>query len=329
MLMKEIYLQMNKKVTYLPHIKRRLQRKFAQISDCITDGKIEEALSYIDTLLTHEYKREQLYVKKLYCLSELERWQTVEQLAEFLRSEMNNSQFDLYYLLSLFKQEQYELVIDFFNESINNKHISENTYKEMKHVYEESKHIINDKASTINKRLQLAIVSHNGREQWLLFHQWDKLNVKPPELFYYMLQEERVNPIVKTYILQTLQKWKEMREVTVTKAGQSQSVKLNELPRLHNHPVYLSTLKRIELIEQSNPTLHTLVLELLKRYVELLYPFLYEGEEVKYVSEAVITLARNHLEGTHINRQEISSKTMYFMEQIRDSNEAYFQLTIT
>lgn len=320
---------MNKKVTYLPHVKERLQNKFAHMTRLMTDGNVEKALTYIEVLLKHEYETERLYVKKLYCLHELGCWQAIEQLAESLRTEKINPQIDLYYVVSLFKQEQYELVIDFFHESINAEQVPENIYKEMKHVYDESKHIINEKANTINEQIQLAIVSGNGRDQWLLFHQWDKLNIKPPELFLYMLQEKRVNPIVKTNILKALQQWQVTEEVIVSKAEKSQTFSLNELSDLMNHPVYEATLKRIESIEQSNPTLHVLVWELLQRYAEFIYPFLYEAEDIEFVSEAAIALARNHLEGTHIANQNLSHKTINFIKQIEHSNEAYFQLMMT
>lgn len=307
-------------------MKERLQKKFAQMTHLITDGNVEEALTYIEVLLKHEYETEQLYVKKLYCLRELERWQTIEQLADSLRTEKTNPQFDLYYLVSLFKQQQYELVIDFFHDFVNARQVPENIYKEMKHVYDESKHIINEKASTINEQLQLAIVSGNGRDQWLLFHQWDKLNIKPPDLFYYMLQEKCVNPIVKTYILKALQQWQVTEEVIVSKGEKSQTFRLNELPELTKHPVYEATLKQIESIEQNNPTLHALVLELLQRYAEFIYPFLYEDEDIEFVSEAVIVLARNHLEGTQVATEKPSRKIDSIMNEIQYSNEAYFQL---
>lgn len=326
------YFNMNKRITYLPHVKERLQEKFSKITSLINEGKIEAALSHIDILLKHEYKPEQLYMKKLYCLRALERWQKVEQLAESLQDEQRNPEIDLYYILSLFMQEQYEHVIDFFHESIETElteQIPENIYKEMKHFYDESKHIINEKAKTIEKKLQLAIASANDRDQWLLFHQWDKLNVEPPTLFYYMLQEKRVNPIVKTYILNTMQKWQIQEEVTVSKVGKAKTFKLNELSDVETHPVFRATLQQIDSIEQNNPTLHALVLELLQRYVEYIYPYIYENEDIVFVSEAVIILARHHLEGAQIKTETLAPKTDHFIKQIEYSNEAHFRLMMT
>src|SRR5699024_5690120 len=159
-----------------------------------------------------------------------------------------------------------------------------------------------------------------------LFHQRNKLNIEPPELFLYMLQVERVNPLVKTYILKELRQWGVKEEVTVTKVGKSQSFKLYELPDVTKHPVYEATLNQIDSVEQSNPTLYALVLELLQRYAEFIYPFLYEDEDIEFVSEAAIALARNHLEGTHVAKEKVPRKTDYFMNEIQYSNEAYFQL---
>lgn len=320
---------MNKKVTYLPHIKKRLQAKFAQMLRLITAGNVEEGLAHIESLLKHDYKTDELYVKKLYCLSELERWQEVEQLTESLRRENSKPHYDFYYMISLFKQEQYELIIDFFHESVDAAKFPEHIYKEIEYLYDESKLIIKDRAKSITEQLQLAIVSHNEREQWLLFHQWKKLQVEPPDLFFYMLKDERVNPFVKTNILQSLKHWQVTQEITVVKAGKSRRIILHQLFDLIDHPIYQKTLTRIDEIEQNNPTLHALLLELLQRYVQYTYPFVYKSEDIEFVREALVALAQNYLEGRRIKEQELPHKTSKFLEQIRHSNEVYFQLIMT
>lgn len=326
---KETSCEMNKKVTYLPHIKKRLENKYAQMIRLISAGNVEEGLSHIENLLKHNYKTDELYVKKLYCLSELERWQEVEQLTEALPSEKSTPHKDLYYLISLFKQEQYELVIDYFHESIDATTIPEHIYKEIEYLYDESKHVINDRLKSITEELQLAILSQNQREQWLLFHQWEKLQVEPPELFFYMLKDERVNPFVKTNILQSLKEWQVAQEITVLKAGKSRRIIVDKLFDITSHPIYIETLNRTDSIEQNNPTLYALLLELLQRYVQYIYPFVYKSEDIKFVSEALVALAHNYLEGTPINEQKLSQKTNHFLEQIRHSNEVYFQLILT
>lgn len=323
---------MNKKVTYLPHVKERLQEQFTQMHRLINEGDANAALAVIENLLKHEYKVEQLYVKKLYCLSELKRWREVEQLVVSLRQKKLKPHYDLYYLLSLYKQEHYSLVIDFYKESIDAAQMPENIYKEIKYLYDESKHMINNEARKIHKQLQLAIVSGNEQEQWHLFHQWDKLCIAPPELFLFMLQEERVNPFVKTYLLQALADWQVADVVTVEKFGKAKTfklVKLKDLSHFTNDPIYLQTLKQIESVEQNNPTLYDLVVELLQRYVEYTYPFMYKSEDVPYMSEAVIALARDYLEGDDVNKQKLESKTIDYIELIQKSNEAYFHLIMT
>lgn len=320
------------KVTYLPIMKQGFKTIANNVNRLIQKEQYGEALEQINTLINHSYNKDDLFAKKLHCLAELERWQEVEQLSESLRHDIPNeftAQYDLFYILSLYHLEQHELLIDIVDLELASRKMPENIRKVLMEFYEKSKQLVYEQTIAISEQMQVAILSQNDREQWRLFHQWDKLNTPPPELFIYMLEHEQVNPIVKTYIIEALKTWNVNEEVTIVKGAQRIQTTLHQFPLLQEDEIYLKTVKEIAEIEQSNPTLYGLVLELLQPYVEFHYPFLYDEQDVTIVSQALITLALSHLEGTLNESTPQSSKLVQYQKEITASNEAYFQLLIT
>src|SRR5699024_8784937 len=198
---------MNDKITYLPHIKRRLQRLAEEVETLMKKELYYEALENINHLVEQQFTTDKLHIYHLHCLHQLNEWNELEQVSESLINEKTNEvkpEYYLFYIISLFHQEQYELLIEMFDDVIRGKKIPENLSSEIKNFYQQSKQLVHEQAKSIAEQLQQAIITRNDHKQWQLFHQWKKLNIDPPPLFYFMLEHKDVNPFVKTYIIHAL-----------------------------------------------------------------------------------------------------------------------------
>src|SRR5699024_911358 len=234
----------------------------------------------------------------------------------------------LFYVVSLFEQEQYELLIDFIDVDVVKKDMETEQFLELMEIYEESKLIVNDEATKLLEKFQLAIVSQSDRKQWEIFHQWQQLNSDPPRLFIELLAVTNVNPFVKTALIQTIQDFYHDEEVTIIKGEKECRVVLQELPLICDQVEYNEVVDQLEAVEQKDPTLHLFVLEILQRYHEYTYPFVYDISEATEISEAVMSIARGHLYGSdnYVNNEE---KLLPYIEEINKANEDYFKLLLT
>lgn len=323
---------MNHKVTFLPHIEKEFQNKYAQIEQLMKNKHYNEALQCIDFLWEKNYKIKLLSIQKLHCLHQLNRWSEVEELSELcIRYSSNNDEQDryfLYYVQSLFQQNEYELVVEIIDEKRNERDLSKSVLASISDLYEKSVNMIHEQATSIDHQLQKAIVSEDEQQQWHLIHQRNKLNTPPTDLTFYMLELDSVNHFVKTSIIHLLLKSNSNEKVTIVKDKNRQQTIINQLLPIDKHPIYRKTLKQLTKLEQKNPTLYELTNELLLRYIEYIYPFLYDEKDVPIVSEVVMILAQSHLEGISEHNLKESKELLHYQKEIERANEAYFRLLI-
>lgn len=318
-------------VTFLPHVKKKIETIKTEVSHLIANYQYGLALDKIDTLLAQQYIDENLIEQKLGCLLMLERWKEVETVAEQyikVAPEEKKKTFLFYYVAGLYHLEQYELVVETIDEMYKNGDGHNYDNKEIEQLYKECKQKINEKAQQIEKRFQLAIVSKNELEQWQLVHRWIKLNVEPSPFIYYLLGSDDVHPIVKTNLLLALQERNIKTEVTIVKGQDKMIVSPAMLHPPKQDSVYKTTVKHLEAIEQQNPTLHTFSLQLLDSYVEYLYPFIYLQEESKAVANAALAIARDTLTGGKDSLHLKGKQEVYFKKAIERSYESFLRLTI-
>lgn len=322
---------MNDKVTFLPHVKEHFKLMEKAIEELIQTSRYEDALQQIDELRAQAYETESLFVQKLHCLAQLEAWTEVEGLVEALYEKNTGKyqdEYNLYYFLSLYNQAQYKLVVELMDERPLPESTAEEIEQTMKHIYEASKREIDEEAQSIEKQMQMAILSTNEQKQWQLFHQWSQLDVRPPAMFIDMLAHPDVNLFVKTFIIEALQTWQIDEKVRIQKGNQEIETTISNLLAIEKNPIFKQTYTQLEEIEHFNPTLFELSKDLFQRYIEYVYPFLYSQEEVIVVSEAVFLVANYYLEGSM--KEEFDSENLqHYVNEVSQSNEAYFKLMLT
>jgi len=322
---------MKRNVTYLPHVKQDAVEKLEKIERLLQEEQYKDAVFLIKKLekLQIEPITNSVIRGKLLALYGLEKWQSLERYCEEISSHFSITKTEDYiiaYGASLFYQAQYEEVINYIEEKLDEIELSPVSLKQLEQWYDLSKEEVTNEAKTLMTKFKHAIISENETAQWQLFHQWKKLGQPPPEMFEILLAEKAVNPFVKTKIIESLQDGNNEQEVIVKKFDQEAFIILTEIPPIAEHPIYIQTLKALSNIEQKNPTVYTFTLELLQRYIEYVYPFLYKKDEIYIVAEALEAIATEHLTGESTTHEKAVKNKI---TQIVTSNEAYFRLFLT
>lgn len=304
-----------------------------EIMQAIENEMYDIAVGKIDTLLEHQYKTNDLNKHKLYCLSHLNRWPEIEQLAEpFVQHRQKELDFIYvkYYLTSLLHQNQYELAINVVEEMIENRTLSKIEQRTVQEIYEQCKAKITLQSTDLLEKLQLAIAMNNEQDQWIIFNNWTKLHAKPPHFFKSLLAMPSVHPMIKTEIISLLQAKKFTEEIAVEKFTRKMTFYACDLLPVHLHPAFLLMMDRIDDMEQKNMTLFQFMKELFERYSEVIYPFFYESRDAQIFLKALEIVATSfyHNEKAHFTKENIDEKTLYYINEIEKCNEIYLKMLI-
>lgn len=323
---------MNEKIKHLPHVRQQLNKVVEKIDKDIRMRAYEKALGNISFLEEQQFFYPDLYKNKLFCLRKLERWDEVESISELLlekKKDPNAAEYFLYYLTSLYQRQQYELVIELIKERKTDATFTKEHRAYLVHLYNECFHKVSKKLNEIYKKLQLAIISKNEPEQWVLINKWKLLNAQPSKLIIQMLSLDEVHPIVKTNILVTLKERNIDEKISVIKNNRKLENNVSNILPLEQQPLFIETLKHLQVIEQKDPTLFSLVNELLQPYFEYEYPFLDHIEESELIAIAAISMAELQLTG-ETSFDVTGDEAIYaFQKRIKKSYESFLRLTLS
>lgn len=323
-------LKVNKNISYHPTLKRKLTQLFIKCNDAIKEGNFSLALHYIEQLLPYKYNEAETIKLQLLCFMKLQFWDELEMSSEALLQRRNHKDFTLYlyyYIVSLFNNHEYIALIEAVKE--NRKYLCRTSpfKKKVKTIENKTYEKIKKQATQLIEEIKRAVLLENKRLQWQLFQQWKNLQTKTPALFLDILKDDRVHPLLKTEIIQTLQKEKKEGVFQVKKGKDMDSFSIQQLPPLKMHPIYKKAMKLLREKEEQNPTLYELAKQLLTRYCKIYYPFLHSQSETPLYVQTVRLLAHNHLTGEATvlkdgkNIDEIRRK-------IETGNEQYLTLLI-
>ena len=108
---------------------------------------------------------------------------------------------------------------------------------------------------------------------------WKLDNLPVSEQFYPLLTDQTVHPVLKTEILLLLKRKQVSDEITVMKYGRSKLISPAKLDSIEKHEAYLAVKEHLYDVEQHNPSLYMIALELLDCYVFVHYPLFLRAEE--------------------------------------------------
>lgn len=311
-------------VILFPTLRRNLEQIEEETYELIENENYKEALEKLNILLSHQYSSFEIHMNKLHCLTKLRKWKEAEEFSEILLEENDEFYYDYfsYYLMILYEQNNFSAIMSTILEEEKNGYIPPPYNRKFKDIYRLCYQMNMMKANDLLTNFEIAMMEENHKEQLYYVQKWIQLRVEPSEIIVQALKNKKVHPVVKTKILIALKHRQEIDQVTVEKFGQVMEVCPHQLVDIKEQKGYKSMLASLSDIEQNNPTLFTLIEQLIYQYHFIHYPFLSENEVNDRLTEAFIYVGKKHLSLTTEDQEEMKEE----VETIEISSQLYLNI---
>lgn len=289
----------------------------------------KEALEVFNELISFQAETDKIVFGKLICLIELGYMEEAQILCEERLHLACNRYYDYVqlYLTILFKTEQFEAALERIEMELNKKQLPEATRMQLKQLYQVSKdmnhELLSKKFAFDVKEFKKAIHDKDDKKQWHIIQRLSKLKGQPPNGMIQLLVNQAVHPVVKTAILLLLKEKQYHQEVEVEKFEHSICIHPENVVPIDDHPLYQETVLLASDLEQKNPTLYTMVKQLLYQYIYVKYPFTFSVDKANEVAAACIYLAATYL---NIDCVHPSEETKIYIEEMKICNALYLSV---
>ncbi|WP_163970153.1 tetratricopeptide repeat protein [Oceanobacillus halotolerans] len=297
----------------------------------LKEKRYEEALTKLNKLLHYQVHNHEIYVGKLICLMELNRYNEAEDLCETLMSYKDEYYYHYVhiYLTILFQTNQYELLMQEAGSALQSKSIPEEIRQQFQQLQDMSKHMWYDlkveKTNDYIHALNEVVQKEDHPKQWRIIEDMRKMKGIPTKAVVSMLHNKKVHPVIKTAIFQWLQESNISEKVTIHKLSLHISVVPNKVTPIENHEVYKQFQFMIRELEQENPTLYQMVKQLTYRYCYVRYPILPDETEVITISEALKVVGNQYL-NIDSNTEILNDKIHQYIEEIKVCEALYLSI---
>ncbi|MFC0522419.1 tetratricopeptide repeat protein [Pontibacillus salicampi] len=265
--------------------------------------KYEQAIQSFDTLIEFDAASSEVLTGKLVSLMELGRYKEAESLCRELmhREDDHYFQYLHIYLTVLFQTGQYDELLELLDEVFESTDIPHDIRQQFWQLYEITDKLKVDEAQSEQAEnldeLVLALQTEDTKLQWQLISKLKKVDVKPyVDQLVPFLELEKVQPVIKTALLQWMQVSGVERKVQIQKLGNTTVVTPNDLPDVLSHPASIHILHLLNEVEQNNPTLFDFIQQLLFRYMYVRFPIVPEDEELPYIAKALFELSKTYMQ---------------------------------
>ncbi|MET3682567.1 tetratricopeptide (TPR) repeat protein [Alkalibacillus flavidus] len=319
-------------VVMFPGWRKELEEK---TFDAIQQKYYEEALLHIKKLEDFNEASHDIITAKVIAYVELNRYEEAISLCRRLMREDEDNYYKYLhiYLTILFQTSQYRELIELLDEIFQTETIPFDYRDAFQQLYDVSTDMRESATEAeseehINHFIE-SLENGNFQEQWKLLSYHRKFDVGPHiELIKPYLSDTRLNPVIKTGILQWFMEEEVDHQVEVEKFGESNHVTPVALKDVLNTSFSQSVLDYLEHIEQGDPTLYEFVKQILYRYLYIKFPFAPQpsDDNVKNLGEAVLKLAQQYLqlnEDVDV-REEATTQQREWMDEIERLEKNYF-----
>src|SRR5699024_15318 len=311
------------RIIMLPGLKKSLEQKMHAY---IEDKNYSEALSIANELIEHDVQDININLIKLSCLTELNKLDDAVSFIEDLLQKQDKHYYSYFeiYLGLLYETEQYEEIMHTLDETEipeASKPVFDDFYRI---AFQTNEKIKLASAKELITELEVVINRKDNLKQWNLINQLRKLKVKPPNDIIRLLKLDIIHPVVKTAVFSWLHETQYQDEVEIVKFDQTLSISPAKTENLTSHPVVKKTIFYLTRIEDENPSLYTMIEEMLIKYFYVNYPILPNESEAKEIAEALEILCRQSLY-CEIN-EEINNELKHYMKDIEKSYKVYFEV---
>jgi len=316
------------KVILFPTLKKSLENIEKECYVLIKEKEYERALKKLTYLLSHRYTSYDIHISILICYIKLQRFSEAEEYYEQLLLHDNDpNYYDYleYYLMVLYERNQYTELMTIIQDEEKKNIIPTTFQKKFQDIYRLAYQMNLMSADQLIVELEAAVNRKDHQAQWHIFQKWLKLNVDPHEIFFTLLIDPKVHPVLKTAIIELLQARNVESRIEVEKFGKKTSIELMDLPAVTDHPIYHQTLTYIHYIDQDNPSLFTIIEKLHNQFHYVRYPYLYPEQDIRYVGDALIQIAIEDL-SLPLNHEGQCERIIKYIEMIRLCNKLYVNI---
>ncbi|WP_179107137.1 DUF3196 family protein [Sediminibacillus massiliensis] len=324
----------NDNVILFPKWKDALEEESLQ---ALKEKRYEDALNKLNKLIEHDVHSHEVYTGKIICLMELGHYEKAEELCRELIDNEDAYYFEYIhiYLTLLFQMSHYEEIISLTDRIFQTKKVPESLKAQLWQLYEMSKKLHRDErqdeAAGLMDELKAAVNSGDSVKQWRVLVKCRELEVKPYlDYIKHLLINDSIDPVVKTAIVQWLQKQEIDESIEVGKFGNALCINPSKLKDMNDHPVTKQILVLLREVEQNNPSLYELLEKLLTRYIYVMFPFTPDEGRLLEIAQALKVMgaeylhidASPYLESEYIDIEDIKA----CVEEILSAEKHYFSI---
>ncbi|MBM7597784.1 tetratricopeptide (TPR) repeat protein [Virgibacillus halotolerans] len=315
-------------VILFPKWKTALEKESLQ---ALKEKRFEEALEKLNKLLSYDINDHEIVVGKLMCLIELGRFDEAQDICETLL--LNKNKDDNYYhyvhiyLTILFQTNQFELLIEQVNHEFEDGSLPESIREQFQQLYDISwkmkENVIDEKSTVYFDDLLRAVKNEEHTKQWRLVENLRNMKSNPTDEVIALLENELVHPVTKTAIINWLREKEISQTVEIHKLNAQVNVKPMELLDIESNTAIKEIGLLINSIEQENPTLFTMIDQLLYRYAYVRYPLMPQEEDVPAIAEALRYIGEQYLNLPVNHADELNDKVQHYIEEINMCESLY------
>lgn len=299
-----------------------------QMENELKNGNFINALNITDELLTNQFHCKNVYVTRLNCLIQLKQLDEAEQLCEHLMESAKNfyEHYFEYYLFILFELNKFHILMEAYEKA--NKMISvRSEHREQLDTFYKLAIQMNDvEINKWSQQLEQARKEQNYVLQWQIINKLQQINNNPNKWLISLLEEEKVHPVVKTKIIMWLKEVSNNNEVKVEKFGKVMKFIPKKLLHFKQQEGYIIVKKSLQQVEQKDPSLYRLALQLLNHYYYVMYPMLISKKDADFISEAILAIIKTDLNIQDKFQNDTSNVIKQYIKNIRICNELFLNI---
>ncbi|GGM27120.1 TPR repeat-containing protein YsoA [Paraliobacillus quinghaiensis] len=302
----------------------------------LREKRFHDALEDFDTLLSYEIDKQEIAVGKLTCLIELGLQDQAESMCEKLLAKRDDQYYSYVHIYAtlLFQANKYQEVSELLEEVFQYNTIPDPFHAQLDTLYQVNEKLRTEQqekqALSTLKELQEAVKQNDTVVQWHLVNHLHQIDLSAYlTLFQDMLMDETVHPVIKTSILGLLQADSIDKEMTIKKFSKTMVINPSTYPFIMDHPFRNNLRKKLEELEQQNPSLFELADQLLYRYLYVTYPFIPDNSNVHLMKQALYELVHASFvdENQQGNRNKDEDKDVkFYIEEIIYCEKIYFSI---
>jgi tetratricopeptide (TPR) repeat protein len=295
----------------------------------LKEKRYNEALELFEKLEEYESASFEILTGKVMCLIELARYEEAIEVCERLMREDDSNYYTYLhiYVTILFQTSKYGEIVTILDEILSTENVPHTYREQFWQLFDISKKLYEDhQENSTREDVQLFIQKlENGSflEQWRMISILRKNPVQKyvQELLPYLSRED-IHPVIKTALIQWFMEQKVERNIEIKKFGQTKIINPIYLKDLMDYSFAKQVLYNISDIEQQNPSLYELAKQVLSRFLFIYFPFFPDEEDIPYISEAIINLAKDYLQMKY--PVENDERVLDWMTKIKNLEEKYY-----